>query len=798
MRKARWLGWTIAALMVLVAAGALYLEALFRPPERLEPELPADRALLQGRISQAEGFIPFTLPGIAGARISIEPGGHAATAGPDGRFSVGDISPGVYTLSLSASGFEPVVLSDVALPGGAVTTLPEQPLFPAINGPPVARLKLGSLAPFARPPKLYPYGTAVYLDGSDSENISRAGIRFEIRNERGELLIDPYSATGDALQPDKPEIPGTSPALFVFKPPAPGEFTVRVILAAKDNTGEDSWAEVRVRAINTPPAALPSIIAGPAPPQKIPGADRRVSSGLQVVRLGEKVFLMGRATDANHASPERYNPGGNDADAYGKNHDHGQRQFDFRWRLFYGAPGEAVAMDDRLMGPDGGATENGQVVHFLAAQPGRYEAQLSVSDNDPSGALTSEAAAVSVLVVADDSAQDGSACSGCHAEQVARHGDTAHGLALVGCDRCHGPAAAHLAVTPGSKDYEQRKRVTQDVSRDAGVCGQCHDVYPEWEKSRHADGMPYGHLEIARPLLVQCSKCHYAKSFAATLKLVRDEGVAFHDIDYKIRPAGIGPLMPDFSKVPAAGETGISCVACHDPHSSTAGAPAGLRTESAGALCQTCHEEKWQNAVLEGTAAEVHNGYEYPGQDYAARNPHATTKKCVRCHLDNRTTTTDARGVRAVGGHTLRMRDAGPNGVLEGAGEPGDGDDVLNLAPCQDCHPALASFDRDGVQSEMHARWTELGQLLRTANNGVLPGFKPGDKCATCHRGGTLPFDEDPALVLESAYLNYKLVRNDRSWGIHNPPYVRKLLDDSIESVRRYLASRDVKRDAAN
>ena len=26
---------------------------------------------------------------------------------------------------------------------------------------------------------------------------------------------------------------------------------------------------------------------------------------------------------------------------------------------------------------------------------------------------------------------------------------------------------------------------------------------------------------------------------------------------------------------------------------------------------------------------------------------------------------------------------------------------------------------------------------------------KPGDKCATCHRGGTLPFDNDPDLVLE-------------------------------------------------
>ena len=63
---------------------------------------------------------------------------------------------------------------------------------------------------------------------------------------------------------------------------------------------------------------------------------------------------------------------------------------------------------------------------------------------------------------------------------------------------------------------------------------------------------------------------------------------------------------------------------------------------------------------------------------------------------------------------------------------------------------------------------------------------------ATCHRGGTLPFAEDPRLVLENAYTNYKLVMNDRSWGVHNPRYARKLLTDSIASVKNYLAGHDL------
>jgi hypothetical protein len=44
-------------------------------------------------------------------------------------------------------------------------------------------------------------------------------------------------------------------------------------------------------------------------------------------------------------------------------------------------------------------------------------------------------------------------------------------------------------------------------------------------------------------------------------------------------------------------------------------------------------------------------------------------------------------------------------------------------------------------------------------------------------------FYTDPDLTLEKAYTNYKLIKNDRSWGIHNPAYIEKLLDDSLESL---------------
>jgi predicted CXXCH cytochrome family protein len=792
----------VLALTVIAAVGMLgaaYLEAKFRPPEPSQPRVAADRSHLEGRVSASRGWIPFLLPGIPHTSVGLAPGNHATTADDDGWFSLGGLPPGMYTVTLAAPGFETARIENVAIAGGAVTTLPDHALFPEVSGPPVARLKIGTPAPFGEAPATHPYLTTVYLDATDSENISRTGLRFEIRTADGTLLLDPFSADSQPLQPEKSAIPGTSPALFLFQPPEPGDYQVRLILTNDSAPGVESTAEVTVRAMNTAPVALPAVIPGPMPPSKRPDAEAPASTGLTVVRTGETVFLMGQGLDANHASPERYNPGGVAPDAYGKNHDHRQRQFEFRWQLLQTGPDEEVATDagELLRSVDYRPGNAGQFVHFNAATPGRYEARLVVSDNDPSGALQSEAASISVLVVADDTAQDGSACASCHQQRTAAHAQTAH--AGITCDTCHGPAAAHLAETSGGDNYKERKRQTQAVSRDAGLCGQCHQEYGEWQKSRHADGMPYGHLEIARPLLVQCSKCHYAKTFAEAVALSAKPDTAFHDVDYKIRLAGIGPLIPDLSKVPAAGATGISCVACHDPHQARAAQQTSVRTPSAGALCQTCHEEKWQNAVLEGTAGEVHNGYEYAGNRYDRPNPHDTPAKCVRCHQGDRTTALDARDVRAVGGHTLRMRDAGVDGLLGGFGARADdpsqsrqgdnGDDVLHLAPCQDCHPALATFNRNNAQADIYARWDELGGLLRIANGGTLPGFRPGDKCATCHRGGTVPFDDDPALVLESAYLNYKLIKNDRSWGIHNPPYVRQLLDDSIASVEAYLAA---------
>jgi predicted CXXCH cytochrome family protein len=225
----------------------------------------------------------------------------------------------------------------------------------------------------------------------------------------------------------------------------------------------------------------------------------------------------------------------------------------------------------------------------------------------------------------------------------------------------------------------------------------------------------------------------------------------------------------------------VGCDVCHDPHVQTADNPSGTRKASAE-LCVTCHEKKWQNATYSGMAQEIGNGYHWGdySQYEGEGNPHHNDKGCVLCHMATDVVDTDNNSVRIVGSHGMRMRDMGPDG------DPGTADDTLNITVCQQCHPGLDTFDRNGLQSSLKVKLKELEQRLLTANYGFMPPFQPG-KCATCHRGSNLPFiEESTDEVLKHAYLNFSLVLNDRSFGIHNPAYMERLLDDSIAAIDHF------------
>jgi hypothetical protein len=547
---------------------------------------------------------------------------------------------------------------------------------------------------------------------------------------------------------------GTPPgSVYYFTLPKLGQYIVSAF--AVDENGAARRGSLTFEAENVPPKAVPSVIPGPT---ELPLVDQDLllasTSGASSVAAGSTVYLRGFGTDLNTPSPEEFNIGAPTFDVYGnKNGDFHASIFEYAWTLKDKNNNDASS----LLSPSAAKDDVSFKIPADAKPGDSYTATLTMTDDQ---SAQSEPQSLEITVAASADAQS---CAACHSDKALGYAATAHAAkGGATCQSCHGQGSIHVAGSGNPK---------LSVNYWSGVCGQCHGQFAESQKAMHTNALPFGYHEPGGIRLVSCYRCHYTKGYIGAV----DSGKPFKDFRYP---------FTDLSIVPRD-TPNVSCSVCHDSHSADAANPFGLRTGSAGTACDTCHYEKWQNAILEGMAGEVGNGYHYPGENYSAyegeKNPHRGEDKCVTCHMSTSVPDKDSLQVRKVGGHTLRMRDYGDDLI------PGTADDTLNIPVCQGCHAGLTSFDRNGVQTEVKGLLTELSNLLKGNNHEFLPANQPG-KCARCHKGGTVPFLNDQDNILEHAYTNYKLFVNDRSYGIHNPGYTKKLLQDSIDSVKTYTA----------
>jgi predicted CXXCH cytochrome family protein len=280
--------------------------------------------------------------------------------------------------------------------------------------------------------------------------------------------------------------------------------------------------------------------------------------------------------------------------------------------------------------------------------------------------------------------------------------DVAKRFGGVQCESCHGEGSDHIKMIslPGKPLGSE-------------TCAKCHDgahhpTFTEWNTSLHAKALDPASLPY---FTKDCLRCHSADYIFA-------DSV----------PADAKPT--DF-------KYGITCIVCHDPHSEDN--PFQLRAKTVD-LCARCHND--ENAT---PGSEVHHpnadmfmgsgGYEYPGKTYE-NSAHSTLEKgCASCHMYTApfSTTTNT----AISGHTFKP-------VIEA---------------CQVCHEDATTFDRFGVQTQIH---------------GLLDTLKAKLDAAT---------DNDKLTVnYERAMFNYNFCDQEGSYGIHNFSYAVALLTDSIEN----------------
>jgi hypothetical protein len=290
------------------------------------------------------------------------------------------------------------------------------------------------------------------------------------------------------------------------------------------------------------------------------------------------------------------------------------------------------------------------------------------------------------------------------------------------------------------------------------TCVECHSdnqvLYTreaQWAQSVHATGHAFGRNSG------ECAVCHTSQGFLGDL-----DGT----YDWTAEGANIPNPNPQ------------NCYTCHSIHDTyttadlalTVSGPVELRNTGTtydfgtGGLCASCHQGRTvdpfpvaggADIVVTSSRYGVHHGpmantisglgLFNVGTGYI-NSAHATiTNTCVTCHM------ADGYGYDN-GGHTFFM-----------AFEGGD----INTTGCLDCHTAdEAEALTEEFQAEIAALLAELKVKLdatgitNEGSDSSVPGTYPA--------------------VVAGACLNYKAITEDKSLGVHNPKYIKKLLQNTI------------------
>lgn len=352
--------------------------------------------------------------------------------------------------------------------------------------------------------------------------------------------------------------------------------------------------------------------------------------------------------------------------------------------------------------------------------------------------------------------------------------------ANIQCESCHGPGLRHMLSSAGAKTN------TIGISVSAGNCGACHDSMThhaknyEWGQTLHATGYVFR--------TGSCAPCHTTKGYIDT-----------YDPGYRLSDGvSTNYTRADYSE-------GVTCAACHDPHSVGRGAyqlrdlnsvtfanSNAVTRGGDGLVCMACHHNRYDaesRALVSGGSSQgPHhsvqadilfgvNAIQYGLDMPSSRHWDVVENTCVTCHMQETPAGMNTNALNKVGGHTFRIG-------WDGAGNPSNA--VHLTEACAPCHGEIENFnfggedyDQDGVVEGVQQ---EVSDMLYALAMLLPPVGQPEVDNAQIFTA-SVPTTGMGLRMRRAAY-NYELVSYDGSLGVHNPKYATALLRASIEEMK--------------
>lgn len=302
------------------------------------------------------------------------------------------------------------------------------------------------------------------------------------------------------------------------------------------------------------------------------------------------------------------------------------------------------------------------------------------------------------------------------------------------CTQCH---TSNVNLYARQVQYEKSThRLGGNFERATTSCAPCHTHQGFLE--RIVTGTTTTAADVLDPAPINCRTCHKIHT-------------TFTNADYALTFTGTNKLLWNASHGEVDfGPVGNLCSQCHQartlsPLPVPGGSPVNITSSRYG------WHYSAQAQILAGRGAftlgsGVVTGYGAHG------NKNANADGCATCHMGQ------AYGEQA-GGHTFKMSYDYHGTIVE------------NVAGCKGCHTAATSFDINGAVTEVNQLMDDLAaELIRI---GVM---RPDHYAKT----GSWPAD------VAAAFANWQMFYGESSHGIHNPTYVRGVLQNSISKMKTY------------